>query len=154
MGKILIVYYFTMKRVVSGNRLILKAICLGLALTLGASLMAAGAMAVLGCGMKCCCLSEPTTRHHAPKEQIRSSMDCCSGSSQMPCDLVAASEVQLPEISLTSSARHQPTGVGPAGHISDGWIDRHGFRGHAFAHRAQDKFRPPPLYLQNLSFLS
>ena len=36
-----------MKRVVSGNRLLLKGICLGLALTLGASLMAAGAMAAL-----------------------------------------------------------------------------------------------------------
>ena len=72
----------------------------------------------------------------------------------MPCDLVAATEVQLPEISLTSSAGHQPTGFGPANRMADRWIERHGFRGPAFDQRVQEKFRPPPLYLQNLSFLS
>ena len=143
-----------MKKIVSEHRLLLNAICLGLALTLGASLMAAGVLAASGCGMKCCCQSGPTARHHAPEEQIRSSMACCSGSSQMPCDLVAATGVQLPEISLTAPGGHQPTGFGPAIQISDGWTDRCGLRGHAFDQRAQAKFRPPPLYLQHLSFLS
>lgn len=144
-----------MNKVVLGNKFVLKALCFGLALILGVCLIAADVMAVSGCGMKCCCLSKPASRHHAPQEeQIRSSMGCCSGSAQMPCDLVAAAEVQFPASSMASSARHLSTGPGPANHISDGLVDRHGFRSRAPDHRAQENFRPPPLYLQNLSFLS
>ena len=143
-----------MNKVVLGNKFVLKALCFGLALILGVCLSAAGVMAASSCGMKCCCLSKPTSRHHASQEQIRSSMGCCSGSSQMPCDLVAATEIKLPEISLASSTVHLPTGVGPASHISDELIDQHGFRSHVFDQRAQENFRTPPLYLQNLSFLS
>jgi hypothetical protein len=72
----------------------------------------------------------------------------------MPCDLIAATEVKLPEISLASSTGHLPTSIGPAVHISDGLIDQHGFRGQVFDQRAQENFRAQPLYLQNLSFLS
>lgn len=143
-----------MNKVVTGNRLRLKVVCLGLALILGACFSAAGAMAASNCGTKCCCLSKPTNRLHATQEQMRSSMGCCSGSSQMPCDLVAATGVKLPEITLACSTAHLTAGVAPANHISDGSIDQYGPRGHVFDQRAQENFRAPPLYLQNLSFLS
>ena len=132
-----------MNKAGSGNRLLIKAICIALALTFGASLIATGVMANSGCGMKCCCLSEPMTRHQTTQEQIRSSMDCCSGSSQMPCDLVSATELRLPEITLVSST----------GNFFDDLIDRHDSRGHAVDQFTREKFRSPPLYLQNLSFL-
>ena len=143
-----------MNKVVSGNRSLVKAVCFGLALILGACLSADGVMAASGCGVTCCCLSKPTSRHHAPQEQMRSSMGCCSGSQQMPCDLVAATDLQLPDISLTPSTVPLPDGVGSANQISDGLIDWHGLRVLAFDQRAQKNFRAPPLYLQNLSFLS
>ena len=143
-----------MKWMVPGNRLILKAICVGLVLTLGAGLVAAGAVAASGCGMKCCCTDTQINRHHVPQAQIKPAMGCCSGSAQMPCDLVAATKAQLPEISLVASRGHLTTGVGSANHIAGAWIDRHGFRGHAFDQGSQEDFHAPPLYLQNLSFLS
>jgi len=142
-----------MNKGISGNRWLIKAICIALALTFGASIAAAGVMANSGCGMKCCCLSQPVTRHHAPQEQIRSLMGCCAGSSQMPCNLASAAELELPETTLASSTGHIPTAGGPNGSISDGLIDRHDLRGHAFDQFVREKFRPPPLYLQNLSFL-
>ena len=80
-------------------------------------------------------------------------MGCCAGSSQMPCDLVSATELELPEVTLVSSTDHLPTTGGPAGNISDDLIGRHGLRGHAFDQFVREKFRSPPLYLQNLSFL-
>jgi hypothetical protein len=147
------VYCFTMNKGISGNRWLINAICLALILTFGASLAAAGAAANSGCGLKCCCTSQPVTRHHAPQEQIRSLMGCCAGSSQMPCDLASATQVELPEVTLASSTGHLPTAGGPAGNISDDLIDRHGPRGHAFDQFVREKFRSPPLYLQNLSFL-
>jgi len=142
-----------MNKGASGNRLLIKAICLALALTVGASLIATGLMANSGCGMKCCCLSQPMIQHPTTQEQIRSSMDCCSGSSQMPCDLVSATELRLPEITLASSSVHKSTAAGATGTFSDDLIDRHVLRGHAFDQFAWKKFRSPPLYLQNLSFL-
>ena len=147
------VYCFTMNKAESGNRLLIKAICIALALTFGASLIATGVMANSGCGVKCCCLSQPLTRHHTTQEQIRSSTDCCSGSSQMPCDLVSATELRLPEITLASSTGYISTAAGATGTFSDDLIDRNGLRGHAFDQFAREKFRSPPLYLQNLSFL-
>ena len=142
-----------MNKVASGNRFLIKAICIALTLTFGASLIATGVMANSGCGMKCCCLSQPMTQHQTTQEQIRSSMSCCSGSSQMPCGLVSAAELRLPEITLASSAGHISTAAGATGSFSDDLSDRYGFRGHSFDQFAREKFRLPPLYLQNLSFL-
>ena len=151
--KSLNVYYFTMNKAVPRNRLVVKAICMTLALTFGVGFIATGVMANPGCGMKCCCLSKPMTRHHTDQAQIRSSMGCCSGASQMPCDLVPATERRLPEITLASSAGYIPTAAGETGTFYDDLIDRYGLRGHAFDQFAREKFRSPPLYLQNLSLL-
>lgn len=153
MAKTSNVYCFTMNKGASGNRVVIKAICIALTLTFGASLMATGVMANSGCGIKCCCLSKSIPQLHAPQEQIRSEMGCCAGSSLMPCDLIPASELQLPEITLAPSAGYIPTAAGSTGNIADDLIDRHGFRDHAFDQFAREKFRSPPLYLQHLSFL-
>ena len=147
------VYYFTMNKAASGNRWLIRAICIALTFTFGASLFATGLLASAGCGLKCCCHSKPMTRHQAPQEQIRSFMGCCAGSSQMPCDLASATELQLPEITLASSTGHIQAAVGPTGTISGVLTDRHDFRGHVFDQIAREKLRSPPLYLQNLSFL-
>jgi len=137
----------------SGNRRVIKAICIALTLAFGASFVATGVMANAGCGQKCCCLSNPMASHHGLQEQLRSAMGCCAGSTQMPCDLVPANDFQLPKITLASSVGQLPTGAEPAGHISEGLIDRQLFRGYTFDQFARAKFRSPPLYLQNLSFL-
>ncbi len=142
-----------MNKAAPGNRLRLNVICMALALTFGASFIATGVMANPGCGMACCCLSKPMTQHRSTQEQIRSPMGCCSGSSQMPCDLASATEFRLPEITLVSSAGHLPAVAGSTGSFSDDLADRYGFRGLAYDQFARKKFRSPPLYLQHLSLL-
>ena len=142
-----------MNKGASGNRVRIKAICIALTLAFGAGSMASGVMANAGCGQKCCCLSNPMVGHHAMRQQLRSAMGCCAGSTQMPCELVPANELQLLAITRASSAGQLPTGAGPTGHISEGLIDRQLFRGYTFDQFAWAKFRSPPLYLQNLSFL-
>ena len=137
----------------SRNSLLVKAICLALTLTFGGGLIATGVMANSGCGMKCCCLSQPMSRDHTDQEQIRSSMSCCSGSAQMPCDLVSATDLRLPEVTLASAAGHLSTVAGSTGNLSDDLSDRYGIRGRAFDQSARENYRPPPLYLQNLSLL-
>ena len=147
------IYCFTMNKGALRNRLLIKAICIALTFTFGVSLFAAGVLANTGCTIKCCCQSKPMTPHHTMPEEMRPTVGCCAGSSQMPCDLVSATEFQLPEISLASSAGHTPTSVGSTGNSVDPLIGRHNFRGHAFDQFGPKKFRSPPLYLQNLSFL-
>ena len=142
-----------MNKGLSRNSLLVKAICLALTLTFGGGLIATGAMANSDCAMKCCCLSQPMSRDHTDQEQIRSSLSCCSGSAQMPCDLVSATDLRLPEVTLASAAGHLSTVAGSTGNLSDDLNDRYGIRGRAVDQSARENFRSPPLYLQNLSFL-
>jgi hypothetical protein len=142
-----------MNKTASRNRLLIKAIGIALALIFGASFLVTGVMANSGCGMKCCCLSKPMTGQHTTQEQIRATMGCCSGASQMPCDLAPATQVRVPEITLISPAGHQPTAAGSTHSFSEDLIDPYGFRGHAVDQFAREKFRAPPLYLKNRSFL-
>ena len=142
-----------MNKGASRNNMLIKAVCIALILTFGGGLIATGAMANSDCGMKCCCLSKPMSRNHTSQEQIRSSMSCCSGSAQMPCDLVSATDIELPEVTLISTAGHLSTVAGSTGNLSENLGDRYGIRGRAFDQSARENFRPPPLYLQNRSFL-
>jgi len=142
-----------MNKGASRNNMLIKAVCIALILTFGGGLIATGAMANSDCGMKCCCLSQPMSRHYTSQEQIRSSMSCCSGSAQMPCDLVSATDLRLPEVTLASAAGHLSTVAGSTGNLSDDLNDRYGIRGRAVDQSARENFRSPPLYLQNLSFL-
>ena len=71
----------------------------------------------------------------------------------MPCDLVSATDIGLPEVTLVSSPGHLSTVADSTGNLSDDLSDRYGIRGRAFDQSARENFRSPPLYLQNLSFL-
>jgi len=143
-----------MNRVAPANRLLIKTICLALALTFGASLIATGVMADSGCGMKCCCLRQPMTRHHAPQEQIRPSGGCCNRTPPLfPCDIASGNKIELHGINLACRNCSLTAAASAAAILSDELIDLYGFRGHAFNQFAREQFRPPPLYLQNLSFL-
>ena len=133
--------------------LISKVICIALTLTFGASLFAAGVLANSGCGLKCCCQSNPMTAQHNPEKQMRAAMSCCNGTPFTPCDLVSGTQLELPDITLSSSGGHSLNAVGSTQNLSDSLIDRHGFRGNDFDQFSRKIFRPPPLYLQNLSFL-
>jgi hypothetical protein len=147
------VYCFTMNKGASGNRLIIKAICIALTLTFGVSIVATGVMANAGCGLKCCCLSQPITQHHAPQEQIRSSMGCCNQTPLFPCDIASGNKLELHGINLACTNCSLTDAAAAAAILSDKFIDLYGFRGHEFDQFTQEKFRSPPLYLQNLSFL-
>ena len=137
----------------SMNTRLNKAICMAMICAFSVGLLAADGLAIDGCGLKCCCSSKPMAQHRASQEQIRSSMGCCSGSSQMPCDLVQATERKFPDITIASANGHTPGTAGPANADPDGQFDRFDVNGHAFDYFARDNFRSPPLYLQNLSFL-
>jgi len=142
-----------MNKVGSGNRLLIKAICIALALTFGASLIATGVMANSGCGMKCCCLSQPMPRHHSTQEQIRSSVGCCDQNPIAPCDIASGNKRKLNVINLACTNCSLTDATAAAINPSDEFIDLYEFRGPAFDQFAREKFRSPPLYLQNLSFL-
>ena len=157
-AKLINVYYFTMNNLNSGFKWLQKAICLAMICTFGVGLSAADALALGDCGLKCCCQSKPLAQHHvaqrhAPPEQIRSAMGCCAGSAQMPCDLVPANALRYPDITIASATGHATTTVGTANGPSIALIDRYDLGGHVFRQFKRVKFRPPPLYLQNLSFL-
>ena len=137
----------------SMNKRLNKAICMAMICAFSVGLLAADGLAIDGCGIKCCCLSKPMAQHHAPQEQIRSSTGCCSSSSQMPCDLVQATERKFPDITIASATGHPPGTAGPANGSPDARFDRFDFKGRVFDYFARDNFRSPPLYLQNLSFL-
>lgn len=142
-----------MNKAASANRLLIKTICLALALTFGASLTAAGVMADSGCGMKCCCLSQPMTRHHSPQEHIRSSGGCCNQTPLLPCDLASGNRLELHGINLAYTNCSLTHAASAAAILSDEFIDLYGFRVLKFDPLTREKFRSPPLYLQNLSFL-
>ena len=142
-----------MNKVASGYRLPIKAICIALALTFGASLIATGVMANSGCGMKCCCLSDPMGQQHNPLVQIRSSIGCCDQNPIAPCDIASGNKRKLDGINLVCINCSLTDAAAATVNPSDEIIDLYNFRGHAFDQFAREKFRSPPLYLQNLSFL-
>jgi hypothetical protein len=137
----------------SANRLVIKAICIALTLTFGASLIATGVMANAGCGQKCCCLSKPMSPQHNSMKQIRSSMDCCNQSPLFPCDIASGNKNELHGNNLACTNCSLTPAAAAATIPSDEFIDPYDFRGPAANLFAREKFRSPPLYLQNLSFL-
>ena len=142
-----------MIRLGSGFKWFHKVICLAIICTFGVGMLADDVLAIGDCGLECCCQSKPTVQHHAKQEQIRSAMGCCAGSAQMPCDLVQATELRYPDITIASATGHGTITVGLANGHSSALIDRYDLRGYNFYQFEREKFRTPPLYLQNLSFL-
>jgi hypothetical protein len=133
--------------------IVLKAVCLVLALITGGSIFATGIMASADCGMKCCCKSVPTDMQHKAQRQMRSSMDCCSGITLNSCDLQAAQPYKLPEVIPASCCGAHHAAFGPAVALYDYFSDGR-YTGGIFAYQQLEQiFTPPPLYLQNHSYL-
>ncbi|NNL76819.1 MAG: hypothetical protein HKO68_10835 [Desulfobacterales bacterium] len=143
-----------MNKVSANTRsIMLRAVCTALALVLGGSLFAAGALGLDGCGMKCCCQTSPVTMLPAAESQIRSPMGCCSGVPLSPCDLQPAQPFELPEIILAAGYVHLPIGGGTTAILADSYNDWLNRGGVFISQVLSPKFNSPPLYLQKLSFL-
>jgi hypothetical protein len=140
------------KRTGSGS-IILKAMCLALALMTGGSVFATGIMASADCGMKCCCKSVPTDMQHKAQRQMRSSMDCCSGITLNPCDLQATQPYKFPEVIPASCRGPHHVAFGPAVALCEYFIDGRYTGGIFTFQQLEQIFTPPPLYLQNHSYL-
>jgi hypothetical protein len=149
------IYYLIMKKIFTGYRLMmLKAVCISLAFSLGGSLVATGLMASGGCGMKCCCqVGPPMDMQPAAEKQMRSQMGCCSGAAARPCDLQSARPFELPAAVSVSSGRFHPHAFGLAVIPIETFGGRLISCGDSIFLRSEQKFRSPPLYLQKLSLL-
>jgi hypothetical protein len=142
-----------MKKYRTGSgSIILKAICISLALFTGSSIFAAGVMASGGCGMKCCCQTF-APEMQPPEMRMQSSMGCCSGVQPNACDLQPAPVHKLPEIVQVVHCRaHLRAASGPAA-IVPFFIGSRDCYGNLLLQPHDQIFAPPPLYLQNHSFL-
>jgi len=144
-----------MRKISTGYRsMMLKAVCISLALILGGSLFATGLMASGGCGMKCCCqVGPPTNMQPSAEKQLRSQMGCCSGAAARSCDLQSAQPFELPDVISASGGRFHSDGFGPAVSLVKIFDGRLASGGGSIFLRSEQKFRSPPLYLQKLSLL-
>jgi len=141
------------KNSVGPRSILLKAVCTFLALILGGSLFAAGVMGSDGCGMKCCCQTSPTHLQPSAEQQMRSTMDCCSGSPLSPCDIQSAQPFELPEIILASCCENLFSANGLTIILIDSHDNRLNSGANFISQILDPKFNSPPLYLQKLSFL-
>jgi len=133
--------------------IILKAVCLVLAFVTGGTFFAAAVMASGGCGMKCCCEIGPADMHHGTERQMRSAVGCCSGISLRPCGLKSVQPQKLPEVIPASCCGLLHATLGPALILTDSLNDSRNSNGYFIFQFADQKFNPPPLYLQYLAFL-
>jgi len=143
-----------MNKISTGIRpILLKAVCTALALILGGSLFAAGAMGSGGCGMKCCCQTGPTPMQPAAEKQMRSPMGCCSVVPLRPCDIQSAIPIELPEVILASSCDDLSKDGGPTVILADANDRRQNSDANFISQVLDPHFNSPPIFLQNLSFL-
>jgi len=145
-----------MKKYRTGSKsIIFKAVCLLLAVISGGSVFATGAMASAGCGMKCCCPLQtvPADKHHNSEMQVRSSSGCCSGLPLNACDLQAAPPYRLPEVVPAACCGPHQAASGPAVIPGDNFIGSRNSSGYFLFQQLHQVFTPPPLYLQNHSYL-
>jgi hypothetical protein len=133
--------------------IILKAMCLALALITGSSIVATGMMAAAACGMKCCCQSVASDMQHEAQGQVRSSMGCCPGIALNACDLEAAQPYRLPEIIPASCCGTHQVTFGPTVILYDYFSDGRNASGNFTFQPFDQMFTSPPLYLQNHVYL-
>ena len=135
------------------SSIILKAVCASLILVLGAGQFGGAAIGSGGCGMKCCCQSDPSHMKSSAEMQMRSPMGCCSGGSISPCDLEGAKPADLPEMALTQGQAGLLNACGSA--LSVVALNDNGRQKsrNVISQTLDPKFNSPPLYLQKLSFL-
>jgi hypothetical protein len=137
----------------SARSAMLKAVCTAMVIVLGGCLFVAGAVGAEGCGMKCCCQIGPAHMQPPVDKQMRSAMGCCAGVPLSSCDLQSARPFELPETILVSCGVSLPNGGG-APMVSIGAVDESHNAGVKFISQVlEPKFNPPPLFLQNLTFL-
>ena len=130
-----------------------KVIYLALVLVLVANLFAAGALAELGCGEKCCCYRDTMDMHHSKDKQISLSADSCGGGPMIPCDLETGQSSELPDFILSSVSGIQPNTIAPAIAITDSPIDRHHLNTVGLYQFTPKKSQTASIYLQNASLL-
>ncbi|UCD79220.1 MAG: hypothetical protein JSW26_28110 [Desulfobacterales bacterium] len=131
----------------------MKAICIALVLITGGSLFATGIMASGGCGMKCCCQTGPMGMQPNTERQIRSLMGCCKGVALNPCELQSALPYEPPDVIAASCCGPLQVTFGPAVILSDSFSESRNCGGNFIFQMADQKFKVPPLYLQNRSYL-
>ena len=141
------------KHVAYRGSILTKLICLALTLVLSASLFAAGAIAELRCGKKCCAQSRPMGVHHSNGKLNPSSAGVCNGHPMVPCDLETGQSTGLPEFILSSAGGGQSNTVGAAGIAAGFLTDKHEFRGNDYYQFVPQNSRSAPIYLQNSSIL-
>jgi len=147
-------YIATMFKTSSGPKsIVLKVVVTALVLTLGGSLFAAGAISADACGMRCCCLTDPTHNQPAAKKQVRSVMGCCSEAPARPCDLQTAKPFEFPEMIPTPGNEDLHGADGLTVILSDADENFQNYGGSFFSQALNSKFSSSPLYLQNLTFL-
>jgi len=149
------IYCLTMKKIFTGYRsMMMKAVCISLALILGGSVFATVLLASGGCRVKCCCQAGPPMNIQlAVEKQIRSQMGCCSGFAARPCDLKSIRHFELPVIASSCSGRFHPGAFGPALTPVETFDSRLNSGGDSIFLCSEQKFRSPPLYLQKVSLL-
>jgi hypothetical protein len=135
------------------GRFISKAICVALALVLGASLFAAGAIADSRCGKKCCAQSSPMDMHHSKGKLKPASPGFCNGDPMVPCDLKTGQSSELPGFILSSAGGGQPNTVGSTGIAAGALTDKYDIRGNDYFQFVPENSPSAPIYLQNASIL-
>ena len=150
-------WYIVLSNTMYKNRtgsgsIMLKAVCLALAFVTGGTFFAAGVMASGGCGMKCCCQIGPSGMHHGTESQMRSLMGCCSRISLNPCGLQSTPRHKFPEMIPASCCGLRHVSIGPALVLSDSYNGIRHAGGYLIFQFADQKFNPPPLYLQYHSY--
>jgi hypothetical protein len=120
---------------------------------IGGSMLASGLMATDDCGMRCCCQSaSPNMQSNAP-QQMRSSMNCCSGAPLKACDLQSSRPYELPQVIPASCRGMHQTGIGLAVAINVCAADGHDSGANDIFQLADRTFKSPPLYLTHHSYI-
>ena len=129
---------------------LLKTACICLAILMSGSLFSSGLLAVGDCHDGCCCRIAP---HHLMEKQMPVSMDCCSKTSENPCDMQAKEPLSLPDVASILNGAYQPDISDVATALSRGDSNEITNGDDLAYHKTGHKFRSPPLFIQNQSFL-
>ncbi len=135
------------------HRTLFKAICIAMVLVIGGSLFSAGAMNAADCGGQCCCKVNSMNMQSLADTSMRSMNGCCSGDDVRPCDIQKAKPYELPAMTLSSCCIYGFSADGNVTTLIGATDIQIKFKGQSFSQDLEPHFRPPPLYLQQLSFL-
>ncbi len=135
------------------HRTLFRAICIAMVIIIGGSLFSAGAMNAADCGMQCCCKVNSMNMQSLADKSMRSMNGCCSGDEVRPCDIQNAKPYELPPMSLAFCYTDVFSADGNAAALTGTTDIQIRYKGQFFSQDLEPNFRPPPLYLQQLSFL-